>query len=283
MQSKIIIVVNYNKNYYMSETFISLKKTKQSFEKYGIKKIIFWDNLPKNGNDYILKEFNNCEYIPSIENKGLAYIYNYVIKNYCKNYDYLILLDNDSGVDELYFKNLSLKINQNKNEDLFIPVVYVKDKIYSPNKNIFLLNFYFKKIDNEKISSKNIFAINSGMCISTKYLLETFKKYDERLNFYGTDNYFMYNYQKYRDTLVVLPCIINHKLSAFDKNESIEKKIWRFNDIKHSLKILAEKERGHKKIVIYTYILLSSLKKFYKYKDIKFLKLNLWDKYKKNE
>lgn len=270
MNKKLLLIVNYNQKYCESETYVSLKQIQNLFDIYNIKKIIFWDNIPKDNNYKIVKELKNCEYIPSKNNKGLAYIYNQVIKNYCKDYEYLVLLDNDSKLDEQYFKKLESVIKSNKEIPLFVPIVKVKDKIYSPNKNIYLFNFYFKEIKNEKIYSKNIFAINSGMCISTNYLVNDFRKYDDRLNFYGTDNYFMNKYQVKEKMLAVFPYIMEHKLSAFDKNEPIDKKLWRFRDVKHSLKIIMEDKKILTKLIYLLYIKLLSLKKAIQYKDKRF-------------
>lgn len=269
--SKIILVVNYNQPYFESETYNSLKVLEENFLDYNIKKIIFWDNLPFTNNSSIEKTLKNCVYIKSNENKGLAYIYNKIIERYCKKYDFLILLDNDSKMEKEYFISLDKSIEKYKDNKLYIPIVRVNEKIYSPNKNILLFNFYFKEINSEKISSQNIFAINSGMCISCEFLIKDLKKYDERLKFYGTDNYFMNFYQKKNRELVVLNYIMEHKLSAFNKSEAIEKKIWRFKDLKHSIKIRSEEKNIFIKIVYYSYIYISSFKKVLQYKDIRFL------------
>ena len=42
----------------------------------------------------------------------------------------------------------------------------------------------------------NRFAINSGMVIDAHYLANTFKGYDERIKFYGTDDDFILKYDE---------------------------------------------------------------------------------------
>lgn len=264
--------MNYNNDFSKVETYISLKKIEKSFLKYGVTKIIFWDNIPLSSNIDIKKNLKNCEYIPSLENKGLSYIYNFIIKTYCKDNDYLILLDNDSIITESYFEKLEKNIKKYLGINLFVPVVKVNQKYYSPNKNICLFNFYFKKMNYGLCKSKGIFAINSGMCISGKYLFEEFKEYDKRLKFYGTDNYFMNKYSQQNFEMVIFDYIMVHKLSAFDSKEHIEKKIWRFNDQINAIKILALDKNILIKILYYVYIYMISLKKAVQYRNLRFIR-----------
>lgn len=99
-----------------------------------------------------------------------------------------MLLDQDSIFGPEYFQEF-YNAEKRSNVDLFLPKIMHKGRIISPTKIYYAKGFYYKEIASGFISSKKLGAINSGMIISSKYLIRTRFSYDIRLGNYCTDDF----------------------------------------------------------------------------------------------
>lgn len=266
------LIINFNQDIKKSITYcssISVIKGNNDID------LFIWDNLSKEDNyAEVCKDFGDKRviYFGCVENKGLAHIYNYVIENYANNYDYLLLLDDDSKIDKRFFESAIKSIKQNQEIELFVPRVYDKNQMISPAKLFIIKGKYIKKKMNGIFSVGHHSMINSGMIISCNFLKRTKFCYDERMNFYWTDNFFIKKYSKQKDALFyVLDYDMQHSLSK-NKNESVEKKLFRFADFKLGLIITYIDDPWYVFFICKIYLLLLSFKYAIKYRDIKFLK-----------
>lgn len=261
MDKILLLVVNYNKKIEESETIQSIKKLVKIDFKI---KILIWDNCALEENEEKLKEIflsQEYYYLKTNKNVELSKIYNYVIKNYVINkVDFFMILDNDSKIENIFFKKLYEATLLNQNINLYIPIVKEKERILSPMKVYLVKGIYFKGNISGEIKSKKLFAINSGMVIREKYLAKFGIKYNEKIKFYGTDNDFMKKYEKNNQKAFVLDYIMRHDFSMNDKNEEFEKKKWRYDDMKNGM-LQIYKDSKFKYLII---------KLYYFFLDIKF-------------
>ena len=123
------------------------------------------------------------------------------------------------------------------------------------------------------------------MVINFKYLKNIYIGYDERLRFYGTDTFFMLDYQKNNEFLFVINYIFKHKSALLDRDESLNMQLFRLDNVFSAWKIIHE----HNKInlfLINIFIFLKIVKLVIFYRNIKYLKLlkmHLFLKDKNNE
>lgn len=274
-ESKILIlVVNYNLSIKESKTLINLKNNKNLILDNWT--IFCWDNLPLNSNLKIFKqEFEGIKkvYIGSKKNESLMNIYNNAIEKYKDEYDYLILLDNDTDITEDYLNEIKDLVNQNTKLNLILPKIINQNIVYSPQLSFptkIKRRKFFDKEEYGLKSSKDIFAINSGMVIATDYLKKTNFKYDERLKFYGTDNYFINNYEKNEEQFYMMKTIINHSFSMHEK-EQLEKILWRFEDYLNGSMVMLEKYKKIEKLIFLLKLIKMTIIKTKEHKTLKFL------------
>ena len=263
----LLLVVIYKTSIKESKTIKSLLANKQYLNN---SKLLIWDNspIPQEVNDEIIT-IENIEYVHTPENLALSVIYNRVRKSY-ENFDYIIILDQDTTFQNNFLPMLNKSIYENQDILLFLPLLVSHNIIVSPGDYIVFKGKHWKEKKIGLIPSKNLVAINSGMVINFDYFKNKFAGYDERLNFYGVDIFFMLEFQKYNKNVFVIDYKIQHESALLDKNENIDVKIFRFNDLKYAWKIL-NNSNIFKKIVIYLYICYSSLKMAIIYKNIGFL------------
>lgn len=272
---KVILVVLYKCSFDDSQTLKSLLK---SVEKLNKDTILIWDNSPSSqSEDKIRKLRNSFErfgikllYKNTPENLSLSNIYNNTIKQY-NCYDYLVIFDQDSDFDDNFFKELHLAYSTNPEIKLFLPLISYKGNIISPSKKIFMKGFYLKNRIYGKHKARNFSAINSGMVIAYKYLIDKYSGYDERLKFYGTDDFFMMNYGLDNKYLYIINYMFDHDLTLSMNNESSEKLLISYHQMLESWKIIYSK---YNKCLIQLYILIHSIKTALKYKDSRYIKWN---------
>jgi len=266
----LILIVLYECKVKESLSYISLLK---SSEHLGNSKLILWDNSPsvQSIDTNKIRFLQHVEYIHTPENMSLSKIYNHVIQEN-EEYDNMIILDQDSSFSSDYLEKLNGAIIKHPSINLFLPVIKSKETIVSPGDYKVFKGSYWKKEKYGIINAKNILAINSGMAINFNYLKNTYKGYDERLRFYGTDTFFMREYSKDNNFLFVIDYVLQHNSALLDSDERFNKKIIRLNDLFFSWRIVNE----HKKlnlILINLYILIKTFKLVVKYKNLKYFEL----------
>ena len=270
MSKFLILIVLYECKVKESLSYISLLK---SSEYLSESRLILWDNSPsiQSIDTDNISFLQQAEYIHSPENMSLSKIYNCVIQEN-EEYDYMIILDQDSSFSSDYLEKLNSAIIKHPSINLFLPLIKSEQTIVSPGDYKIFKGSYWKKEKYGIINAKNILAINSGMVINFNYLKNIYKGYDERLRFYGTDTSFMLKYPEDNDFLFVIDYVFKHKSALLDKDENFNKKIIRLNDLFFSWRIIHE----HKKfnlILINIYILIKTFKLVIKYRNVKYFEL----------
>lgn len=266
----VILIVLYKKSLENSETLQSLLKSKDEIKD---SLLIVWDNSPnpmiEKSQTLLLQLFTNFEYIHTPQNYSLSKIYNIVSKKYLSKYEYLVLFDHDSEFDSNYFSTLIKDIRLNRNINLFLPIVYSENSMVSPAHNYIIKSRLWTKNLLGLMSSKNKTAINSGMTIAKKVFDDGFE-YDERMTYYGTDNYFMTKFANKYQFLFVVNNIIKHNLS-FNTTDDIETKLLIFKETKKT-NLLINEDNFFKLFLTKINNLLVSIKLSVKYKRLSFLK-----------
>lgn len=214
----VIAVILYNKQIDDSETLNQLNIIKCD----DCSLIIF-----NNGPEKIKKEsilyrdlegaYSNVEIKEYIQNKPLSHIYNEVLKFW--EGDRFIFFDDDSHLDELFFKKIDAFYS--KEIDLQLPLIYeitnkqlyypiVDDVAYKVNQNT----------DGTIISSNNILSIGSGLviykCLINKFAELNLDLFDERFALYGVDFSFFRRIRIVRnktDVNIQVVSFIEHSLS----------------------------------------------------------------------
>ena len=270
MSRFLILIVLYECKAKDSLSYISLLK---SSEHLGNSKLILWDNSPsiQSIDTDNMNFLQHVEYIHTPENMSLSKIYNRVIQEN-EEYDYMIILDQDSSFSSDYLEKLNSAITKHPSINLFLPVIKSEETIVSPGDYKIFKGKYWEKEKYGIINAKNILAINSGMVINFNYLKNTYKGYDERLRFYGTDTFFMLEYPEDNDFLFVIDYVFKHKSALLDRDENFNKKIIRLNDLFFSWRIIHE----HKKcnlILINIFLLIKTFKLVVKYRNVKYFEL----------
>lgn len=270
MYNMTILVCLYNKDIYTSNTIQSLLKSVSLIRN---SKVFIWDNsllsLDEKSINILKANFENFEYKHTPENIVLSKVYNSVIEEQTDSNSYLMLCDDDSTIPESFFIKLKDQIEFNKMINLFLPQIYSNSILVSPAKDYLIKTQLIKGLDPGVLKSKNVTAINSGMVISNRVFKEGFR-YDEKLNFYGTDNFFMYQFSKKYQNLVVLDVVINHDLS-FNDSKNLNNKIRIFKEIKRANKVIYSKDIIRKKLVEVNNFVVS-LKLCIKHKTLAFFK-----------
>jgi len=259
-----ILVVLYEKNIFKSETINSILN---SLELINNSTIILWDNSREYQDKDLLEfqnilEYNNINliYKHTPENLGLSKIYNNLIKGILKKEMYLCLFDDDSSFNKDYFYILLKAITQNDDENIFIPQIKYKEKIVSPFHIYMYKGFKFKFSIGKNIS-KNIYAINSGLCINTNFLLNNSFEYDERLQFYGTDIFLFKKYYETRNNIFILDYTMKHDLSLHSTNYLNNSLVKRYCEYYRSIRILNNNSFGINIYIFFHKVLLSIMKK----------------------
>lgn len=241
-----ILVVLYKKSLSESETIRSLYQMKEWLTEYV--HLIIWDNSPitlSEEEKYCLcNEFSSClvSFYGDGKNYYLSKVYNTIIRLSDED-SILVILDHDSTLAENYLECLLKAVNDKKNSDinLFLPIVWSHKNIVSPAYVFWIRRKLWKVPVHGKISSQNITAINSGMAMRCSYLKKQFVGYNERLQFYVTDDDFMYKYRSQNQYLYVLDTHIKHSLNFFE--DDIESKLKRFKAMKYGC-LTASKEKN---------------------------------------
>lgn len=263
-----ILICLYNKNINTSATLQSLLKSKNAKDNFTI---FIWDNsieaLEQASIDFLKSNFAKLIYKHTPENVVLSKIYNCVIDS-LKEKSYLMLCDDDSDIPIRFFDILNEQIKHNPLQDLFLPQIYSNSILVSPAKDFLIKTRIIKNLKAGEIASTYTTAINSGMVISSRFF-ETGFRYDERLRFYGTDNYFMNQYSKFRKDLIVLDVKFNHSLSFNDSND-INNKLRIFKEIKRSNAIIYSDQFFKRQIVAFNNLIVSG-KLCLKHRTFKFL------------
>lgn len=269
----VVLVVLYKLRPAEAETLLSLQKC-VSLDKDSV--VVVRDNSPtplsETDQAELHKMLNHtqCRYIHTGKNVSLSCIYNETIRSLEKE-NFLVLFDHDSTFNNNFFVELCNSIHAHPGISLYLPLVYSERTLVSPSTMFVFKGSHWKKERIGIVSSRYHTAINSGMVISVNYLQHDFAGYDERLLFYGTDNYFMALYRKNRETFCVFPYRMQHSLDFYRPGEPFEAKSARFRELRNAWLLQMSL---HSKVaygLVYCYLDLYSIKFAILQRDIRFM------------
>lgn len=216
----ILLVVLYKIKIGESPTIQSIVNYVKSIDPENLKsyQLFIWDNSPDICHDIeAFKQeysFLDIEYVHTPQNMTLSKIYNQIGQISIQMNSYLTLFDQDTTIEFKYFEQL--KNAQSIGYPLILPKIQCNEILVSPGKRFMSKGILLKNIESGTMNSKNLLAINSGMSISSAVFLLI--QYDERLRFYGTDTYFMRQYEKYYNTVFILDSVLEHSLAEMEEH-----------------------------------------------------------------
>jgi len=269
----LILVVVYNIKLSHSETIQSLIHSK---EELSGSKLVIWDNSSAVQEDsqiaWVKNNLNNLEvcYIHTPKNMPLSKIYNSIRSDFQGITKFIVLLDQDSKFCSNFFIQHKILIKQGEISNLYLPIIKFKNTIISPAWLFYFKGFRYKTPFLGRVSSLFKTAINSGMIIDFHYFQNIFEGYDERLNFYGTDDYFMQKYQLHNTHFVILNYEFEHNLTYSFLNPNIAEVIKRYHDANKAILINNE----HSTVILLLAKIFLKLRGFYlylKFRNRKFL------------
>lgn len=259
----IAVVVLYRELFSTAKTIRSLK----DFCQLNAEKVhfVFWDNSPEEmpKKEFAFVDALEYEYIHTPENKPLSKIYN-IVADAFKEQELLFLFDQDSIITDEYFHKCMEASSRNNEIGLFIPYIKYNDLVVSPGSFFIYKGRYWSKLRTGIISSHNVLAITSGMCIRMSCFGNGLK-FDEALTLYGIDSKFCIDYSKNYSQIYVIDYQLNHNLSKFNKEPSSIKRKRLKSEIKAQYYIAR-----HKSIVSYILALFTGILR-YMYLNIKYI------------
>lgn len=272
----LIIIVLYKQNFIDSTTYKSLKKIfSQNNELEKKYKLVFWDNSPSEFNISFAENIKadnslDLDYIASLENKPLSHVYNKIINNYSRDFQYVMIFDQDSIIDERYFNEFESVVN-NKAYDVILPIVKFKNKIVSPTKIFFMKGFYYDTAPYGEVDIKNLSAINSGMILSFEFINRNNFQYNENIRNYCTDDNVMIFLRSKKGRAYILKYELDHDLSFCTLNDNSESLRQRYNEMVHARKVLYSRNIFEALFTKF-YYLFHRIYMALKYRDFKYLK-----------
>lgn len=228
------LIIVYERDFSETEALKSLNSYALS-EGIANFSVYIWDNSLKRCTKSSLLTSENSfpvEYFFPGSNTSLSEVYNTVLdKIFLKrNGKSVTILDQDSHLDQNFIKNC-LSYNGNL---LCVPKVISNKsgKIISPRYQVHnnlkrsTVKKYISLEEIGNISSKNFFAIGSGLTI-TKHVWDNLIRFDEKLSFYGVDEEFCNDYSLIFNEFFLLDGVLLHDISDESVGE-IGHDFWRF-------------------------------------------------------
>jgi hypothetical protein len=207
-----ILIVTYNTPICEADTLVSISsifaKDKNLAKSFGIR---IWDNSSRDRvvdvSDFLNPFGIEYEYKSTPQNLYLSEIYNKCVAS-LDPFKYLMILDQDTNVTEAYLREALLLALQGHH--LILPRIYSKGRLVSPASRFYCKGRLLRTIQAGQTSSKNLLAINSGMVINSS----VFDKfiYHANLHFYGTDTWFMVNYERNFQFVRIMSSELHHSL-----------------------------------------------------------------------
>ncbi len=233
-------------------------------------RIIVWDNSPQPHGVNWTALGQTGTYISTPDNLGLSAIYNWVVRQHLQVGEHLLLLDQDSELPVDYLEKAAAAIVAHPEVDLFLPMVRANGRWVSPVTYLCGWGRQWRSDAMGSMQSKQVCAINSGMIISSSYLLGSFPVYDERLRFYGTDTQFMLDYMDRRSRLFVIDSVIMHDLSFF--SGPLAKRVEKFAAMRAAYHFIYERRPLIQRIAVKLVMFAVSIRYSILHRDLTFLR-----------
>lgn len=157
-------------------------------------------------------------------NDMLAKAYNYALQRASEQgRQWLLLLDQDSSIDQNYFEVLIdfISNNDNKNLAAVVPFLSHNNRILSP-ETIHPILWHTKPITKEGFYQGNITAFNSLSLVNVDFAL-SIGGYNTKYPLDMLDHWFYRQIVKQKKEVYVLPIKIEHQLSLLNNSMSIKR------------------------------------------------------------
>jgi GT2 family glycosyltransferase len=263
MQKILIILVIYNENLYDSKTYNSLIQSISKFKKFkSLLHLIIYDNSLTEQN-HIENDLITTQYIHNPSNGGLAVAYNFAFAYALEfNYSWILLLDQDTILQELFLYNLIIDLNKLHNANDYVaivPTAHTNNKTLSP----YIIKFgnRYSTIDstNNNINKDlNIYAVNSGSLIRTNFLKEI-GGFDEIFWLDFLDHWLFHQIYLKSKKVYINKNIIEHNLSISSYKDF---SLTRFKNILYAESIFIKRYSNLFNKLIYKIILILRSLKF---------------------
>jgi hypothetical protein len=233
-------------------------------------RMVVWDNSSQSHQMDWTAVGHTGTYISTPQNLGLSTIYNRVISQHLRRGEHLLLLDQDTDLPADYLEKAVIALETCPGVDLFLPMVRANGRWASPVTYLCGWGRQWRSRVIGTIASKRVCAINSGMIISSEYLLGSFPGYDERLRFYGTDTQFMLDYMERRSRLCVLDSVLRHDLSFFSGPSAHRAE--KFAAMRDAYRYIYERRQRLQRIAVKVVMFAMSIRYAVQHRDPAFLR-----------
>lgn len=275
MINVIFLSVIYSKAPHLTPTITSLNVL--DFNLYDINAhLVVWDNSSEGYGAKSLASIiseGKYSYYHSGNNESLSKIYNQVRAEKSKDFDWIVILDDDSVIDENYileFKKFLTVVNVDDRPLIAIPRIYHQDKMISPGVIKGVRGYLLETINSGVALRNDLVAMMSGTII--KLNERAIPLFDERLAFYGVDTKFYKEALKNGCQLYILNCSMQHDSALRDSSIVYDEYVKRLNNLFKARKIIYE-DVPYMSIRLWCYKALFSLKIALTRKNIKYIKL----------
>jgi len=258
-----------------SSTVTSLSNAFKSFKSNNDFKFIFWDNSPQGFDSNDLKTLFTQEQILHVhtgENKSLSSIYNHVALKFKREFDVLVILDDDSQITAKYLSNLTCFFKEDTL--VAIPKIHNNNQLISPGfmHGVRGVQANKKQINNGVIPSKGLVAMMSGTAIKSDVFFKQNIYFNEDLSFYGVDTRFFLDYQKLNSEIFIMNLSLTHQSALRDLNLTIEEQIKRFSNLMQA-QFLIHNSTPWYKVKLFFFFPAFILKKCITRKSFRFIRL----------
>jgi len=286
-----VVIVIYNQEITSCVTLNSLYLSLKSNVDFSALDVLIYDNSAKaqNISGVKLNSHIKLSYLHDSKNSGVSKAYNTAAKIASKlGKEWLLIFDHDTKLPSESIKCYSDAMNNNREYQIFSPILLHGDKIISPCKYKGFRGYVHTQQLTGACKFSDFVPINSGLLINLN-LFHNVGGYNEDLKLDFSDFYFIKKIKNFIDTFFVIDLRIQHDLSGFNLND-INNTTIRFISYCESAVILSKTIKDF--IALFIIVLLRSLVLSYRMKSISFFfiflqhfvfrKINLFTNYNSN-
>lgn len=264
-----VLVVTYETDWAEGDTLVSL----MGLTAPGVEiHLTIWDNSGAARYDpavvaRLASAVESIETVHTPDNLALSKIYNTVAAA-TGDYDVLVLLDQDTHLDDRYFRTLAAAAAAAQAQ-VFLPIVRSGDLIVSPGSYFLVKGKHWTEAMPGLRSSKDVVAISSGLAVRRAYLERWPKAFDERMNLYGIDTAFMLDHARREPSVFVMDCELQHHTMLWS-NPPKATMLLRFRNLRRARLLMHSRQPVHFVLAL-AYAAHTSIRMALRYRDVAFL------------
>lgn len=236
MINLLAVIVIYNKEIEKSKTINSLLSA-VNLNRHGIFKqfkLIIYDNSTYKQKISIEFPFK-YQYTHNKKNEGVAKAYNFACEVAMKeNYEWIMLLDQDSTLHENYFTMISDALEKNHNNiDIvaFVPKIFHGKTMFSPAKVLWGGVHRHIDVSHVGVYPKEIMSIGSCTVVRSSFIFEI-GDFNEEFWLDCLDRWLFKTIYSRGKKVFVIDAFVTHELSVLDFNNLMNEKRY-INQLKY--------------------------------------------------